>query len=630
MTVETNQLTYLQGSIFDKKKMTTLSLKQTAYEFVEGMTGDYHYLKELDASDSNLRYLKDYSFPSLQELNLSNLSYLKRLVSDGDQLSGLEKLTVDGSNIELIDIKGDVLASISCSNTKELKAIKGEMPAINYIDADNSNLESISLLPYDDEKFQFKRMFFLRLVNCPNLISFQRGQYPKLRTVDLSNSTIQVLHSSLIKHLGALYLGHATIKEFIIVDGDDEDQLTLRQLRTLDLSNSNIPANMTDFFLRHIFRKKSNPWDKEWSSLIWRSVDTEEEVKKVQSFVEKIPQLKKLDISNSSKANLLLSNLVSDVPDFWNNLQDLDVFNSNIGSFSFSKSISLIHVGCSDPNSTVLKVEDMPALKALDVLGPTNIEAVKLSNCIKLEKVDFTGCYSLKHFESDSLSLLQLKFSNNSLETWSLNDTPIKSITLENNTGFKKLEGNFPNLETLDISNSPVEIINVQDGSKLKKLSILKTRSVKEVQIGNLSALQELRYDTKDEQNTNAIKEFANKILSKREPSFTVKVLQRVRFEHRGLFTGGFRFFDRKTEELVCCFRDINISDNEINEKCGICQKNYEEGQQCQILYCKHAFHTDCVEQMLQLGNDRCKHCNDEIDIASVGLSIDPLPFRWL
>ncbi|CAH2449830.1 Hypothetical protein PP7435_CHR3-0842 [Komagataella phaffii CBS 7435] len=610
--------------------MTTLSLKQTAYEFVEGMTGDYHYLKNLDASDSNLRYLKDYSFPTLQELNLSNLSYLKKLVSDGDQLSGLEKLTADGSNIELIDIKGDVLASISCSNTKELKAIKGELPAINYIYADNSSLESVSLLPYEDEKFQFKRMFFLYLVNCPNLISFQRGQYPKLRTVDLSNSTIQVLHSSLIKHLGALYLGNATIKEFVIDDNDNEDELTLRQLKTLNLSNSRIPTNMTDFLLRHIFRKKSNPWDKEWSSLIWQSVNTDQEVQEVQSFIKRIPQLKKLDISNSSKANSLLSNLVSDIPEFWNSLEDLDVFNSNTEGFNFSNSKSLIHLGCSDPDATVLKVDDMPALKALDVLGPSNIETVKLSNCIRLEKVDFTGCYALKRFESDSLSLLQLKFSNNSLETWSLNDSSIRSITLENNTGFRRLEGNFPNLETLDISNSAVEVINIHDGSKLKKLSILRTRSVEEIQIDNLSTLQELRYDTKDEKNTKAVKEFADKILSKREPSFTAKVLQRVRFEHRGLFTGGFRFFDRRTEELVCCFKDINISENKINAKCGICEENYEEGQKCQILYCKHAFHTDCVEQMLQMGNDRCRHCNDEIDIASVGLSSDPLPFRWL
>lgn len=47
-------------------------------------------------------------------------------------------------------------------------------------------------------------------------------------------------------------------------------------------------------------------------------------------------------------------------------------------------------------------------------------------------------------------------------------------------------------------------------------------------------------------------------------------------------------------------------------ERCLVCLGDYEEGEECRVLKCRHAFHKDCVDHWLSEGRNSCPACRTE------------------
>ncbi|RSH85673.1 hypothetical protein EHS25_003814 [Saitozyma podzolica] len=63
-------------------------------------------------------------------------------------------------------------------------------------------------------------------------------------------------------------------------------------------------------------------------------------------------------------------------------------------------------------------------------------------------------------------------------------------------------------------------------------------------------------------------------------------------------------------------------------ERCLICLSEYETGEECRVLNCRHAFHKDCVDQWLSKGSNSCPACRTEAvnKAAQVSPQDVPLP----
>jgi hypothetical protein len=59
-----------------------------------------------------------------------------------------------------------------------------------------------------------------------------------------------------------------------------------------------------------------------------------------------------------------------------------------------------------------------------------------------------------------------------------------------------------------------------------------------------------------------------------------------------------------------------------------ICLSEYEAGEECRVLNCRHAFHKDCVDQWLSKGSNSCPACRTEAvnKVAQVSPHDVPLP----
>lgn len=54
-------------------------------------------------------------------------------------------------------------------------------------------------------------------------------------------------------------------------------------------------------------------------------------------------------------------------------------------------------------------------------------------------------------------------------------------------------------------------------------------------------------------------------------------------------------------------------------ERCMVCLADYEPEDECRVLKCRHAFHTECVDQWLTTGRNSCPSCRTEaVDKASL------------
>ncbi|KAI9637709.1 uncharacterized protein MKK02DRAFT_7529, partial [Dioszegia hungarica] len=47
-------------------------------------------------------------------------------------------------------------------------------------------------------------------------------------------------------------------------------------------------------------------------------------------------------------------------------------------------------------------------------------------------------------------------------------------------------------------------------------------------------------------------------------------------------------------------------------ERCLICLGDYEEGEECRVLVCRHGYHKACVDQWLEKGSNSCPACRSE------------------
>lgn len=53
------------------------------------------------------------------------------------------------------------------------------------------------------------------------------------------------------------------------------------------------------------------------------------------------------------------------------------------------------------------------------------------------------------------------------------------------------------------------------------------------------------------------------------------------------------------------------IMDNS-TERCLICLSDYEAGEECRVLACRHGYHRECVDQWLETGSNSCPACRSE------------------
>lgn len=51
-------------------------------------------------------------------------------------------------------------------------------------------------------------------------------------------------------------------------------------------------------------------------------------------------------------------------------------------------------------------------------------------------------------------------------------------------------------------------------------------------------------------------------------------------------------------------------------ERCLICLGDYEEGEECRVLVCRHGYHKACVDQWLEKGSNSCPACRSEGELA--------------
>ena len=47
-------------------------------------------------------------------------------------------------------------------------------------------------------------------------------------------------------------------------------------------------------------------------------------------------------------------------------------------------------------------------------------------------------------------------------------------------------------------------------------------------------------------------------------------------------------------------------------ERCLVCLSDFEQGEECRLLGCRHVFHKDCVDQWIKVGRNACPACRTE------------------
>ena len=60
--------------------------------------------------------------------------------------------------------------------------------------------------------------------------------------------------------------------------------------------------------------------------------------------------------------------------------------------------------------------------------------------------------------------------------------------------------------------------------------------------------------------------------------------------------------------------REIFSKNKFMEDKCIICQYEFEKGEKIVVLPCKHCFHSDCIEEWLK-NQKTCPFCKEEIKI---------------
>ena len=61
-------------------------------------------------------------------------------------------------------------------------------------------------------------------------------------------------------------------------------------------------------------------------------------------------------------------------------------------------------------------------------------------------------------------------------------------------------------------------------------------------------------------------------------------------------------------------------------ERCLVCLGDYEEGEECRVLQCRHVFHRECVDRWLEQGANSCPACRNQGEFHSLAPSTPSNP----
>jgi hypothetical protein len=52
-------------------------------------------------------------------------------------------------------------------------------------------------------------------------------------------------------------------------------------------------------------------------------------------------------------------------------------------------------------------------------------------------------------------------------------------------------------------------------------------------------------------------------------------------------------------------------------DRCLVCLGDYEEGEKCRLLQCKHVYHQECVDRWLEQGANSCPACRNQGQLST-------------
>ena len=67
-------------------------------------------------------------------------------------------------------------------------------------------------------------------------------------------------------------------------------------------------------------------------------------------------------------------------------------------------------------------------------------------------------------------------------------------------------------------------------------------------------------------------------------------------------------------EKVKKLSREIFCKNKYLEDKCIICQYEFEKGEKIVVLPCRHCFHSECIEEWLK-NQKTCPFCKEEIKI---------------
>ena len=383
---------------------------------------------------------------------------------------GVEKVNKDFELLSLYDIEPallDKIEVIDLSN-KDIKELNG----IEYL----SNLKELNL-----ENNQLKKI---------NL------RYNELLTnLNIANNNLDRINLNFNKNLEYLNLSKNNLSKF--------DTLPISKIKKLDLSNNSIEdiklTNMKDILSLRLKNNKLKEVNLK-NNLKLEELDISfNDIKELSYF----SNLTSLDIENTNIEDVIVNKELKRVNiastkfkniDFiknLENLEDLNIANTNISILDLSKYTNLKTLNISDTYLDKLNIKDnlfLQILKAskahiknIDLNSNKDLEIIDLSNN-KIEEIDLKSLINLK----------KLNLSNNKLKTIDLNKNKnLISLFLNSNELIELDTSIFKDLEILEVGNNNIEKIDLKNNPNLIKLNISSTK-IKDINVDNLKNLKSL------------------------------------------------------------------------------------------------------------------------------------------
>ena len=383
---------------------------------------------------------------------------------------GVDKVNKNFELLSLYDIEKDLLNKIEVmdlsnkdikelngveylSNLKELNLENNQIKKVNLryneeltnLNISNNNLERINL------NFN-KKLEYLNL-SKNNLSKFDTLPISKIKKLDLSNNNISDIKLTNIKEIISLRIKNNKLKEVNLKNN--------LKLEELDISFNKI---------------KELSYFSSLTSLDIESTDIEDVI------VNK--ELKRINIGSTKFKDI---EFIKDIED----IEDLNISNTNISSLDLSKYKKLKSLNISDTYLEKFNIKDNLLLeilkaerahiKSIDLNANKDLKILNLANN-KIEELDLKELVNLK----------ELNLSNNKITNLNLENLKnITSLIITNNE-IKEIDiKNLKDLETLEIANNNIEKIDLNNNPNLIKLNISSTK-IKDIDVEKLKKLKSL------------------------------------------------------------------------------------------------------------------------------------------